>query len=107
MRFMTEFHRNEKLAKDINNTFITLSPKIESPQRIANFKSISMVGSMYKVLSNVLYNRLRKLIGSVISYSQSSFIQGIQILYGILIEIKVLDDAQRLKKRVIIIINQS
>jgi hypothetical protein len=31
MRFLVEFHRNGKLAKGINSTFIALIPKIDSP----------------------------------------------------------------------------
>jgi len=34
VRFLTEFHRNEKLSKGINSTFIALIPKVESPQSL-------------------------------------------------------------------------
>lgn len=48
MHFMMEFHHNEKLSRGINNTFIALIPKVKSSQRLADFRLISMVGSMYK-----------------------------------------------------------
>jgi len=32
MRFLMEFHRNGKLSKGINSTFISLIPKVDSPQ---------------------------------------------------------------------------
>jgi len=57
MRFITEFHRIRKLTKGINYTFIALIPKVVSPQRLNDFRSISLVGSMYKVLAKVLVNR--------------------------------------------------
>ena len=50
MRFVVEFHRNGKLTKGVNATFITLIPKIDSPQRLNDLCPISMVGCMYKVL---------------------------------------------------------
>lgn len=59
------FHRNGKLTKDINSTFITLIPKVESPQRLAKFRAISLVGCLHKNLSKVLANRLRKVVGNV------------------------------------------
>jgi len=48
---------------------------------------------MYKILSKVLANRLRSIMGSVISDSQSAFIKGRQILDGILVANEVVDDA--------------
>ncbi|GAU16975.1 hypothetical protein TSUD_37330 [Trifolium subterraneum] len=80
MRFISEFHRNGKLTKDLNSTFIALIPKIDSPQRLNDFRPISLVGSLYKILDKVLANRLRLVIGSVVSVSQTAFVKDMQIL---------------------------
>ncbi|MCI32106.1 cysteine-rich receptor-like protein kinase, partial [Trifolium medium] len=32
MRFISEFHRNGKLTRGLNSTFIALIPKVDSPQ---------------------------------------------------------------------------
>jgi len=69
MRFLVEFHRNGRLSKVINSTFIALIPKVDSPQHLNDFRPISLVGSMYKIPAKVLANRLRLVIGSVISDS--------------------------------------
>ena len=98
MRFISEFHRNGKLSKGLNGTFIALIPKVESPQRLNDFRPISMVGSLYKVLSKVLANRLRVVMSNVISETQSAFIHGRQILDGILIASELVEDARHLKK---------
>jgi hypothetical protein len=98
MRFMSEFHRNSKLTKGINSTFIALIPKIESPQRLNDFSPISLVWSLYKILAKVLANRLRLVIGSVISKSQMAFVKGRQILDGILIANEVVDEARKSRK---------
>jgi hypothetical protein len=37
MRFISEFHRNGKLTKGINNTFIALIPKVDSPLKLNDF----------------------------------------------------------------------
>jgi hypothetical protein len=97
MRFIMEFHRNGKLARGINTTFIALIPKVESPQKLSDFRPISLVGCLYKILVKVL-NRLHSVVGTVISETQSAFIKDIQILDGVLIANKVLDEARKLKK---------
>ena len=80
MRFLLEFHGNGRLSKGINSTFIALIPKVDSPQRLNEFRPISLVGSMYKILAKVLANRLRAVISSVKSDSLSAFIKGRYIL---------------------------
>ena len=99
MRFLVEFHRNGRLAKGLNNTFIALIPKVDSPQRLNDFRPISLVDSLYKILLKVLANRLRSMMGYVVSDSQSAFIKGRQILDGILVTNEVVDEARRHKDK--------
>ena len=102
MRFLGEFHRNGRLAKGINSTFIALIPKVANPHCLNDFCPISLVGSMYKILAKVLANRLRSVIGDVISESQSAFIKGRQILDGILVANEIVDKARKYKKELIL-----
>lgn len=37
MRFVLEFHRNGKLTKRVNATFIALIPKLDNPQQLNDF----------------------------------------------------------------------
>ena len=69
MQFKVEFHRNGKLSKGVNETFIALILKITSPQKLSDFRPISLVGCLYKVLAKVLANRLRNVISNVVSDS--------------------------------------
>jgi len=102
MRFLMEFHRNGKLTKGVNSTFIDLIPKVDSPQRLADFRPISLVGCMYKVLSKVLVNRLRSVLGYVVLDAQSTFARGKQILDGIIIANEVVDEAKRMKNELLL-----
>jgi len=101
MRFLVEFHRNGKLTKELNSTFIALIPKVNSPQRFNDFRPISPVGCMYKVLVKVLANRLRNVIGSVVLDTQSTFVKGKQILDGVLIANEVVDEAKSVNKELL------
>jgi len=60
------------------------------------------VGSLYKILAKVLVNRLRSVIGLVISDSQSVFIKGRQILDDILVANEVVDEARKLQKELLL-----
>ena len=51
LNFFGEFFRHGKLTKGLNSTFIALIPKVESPQRVADFRPISLVSCVYKILS--------------------------------------------------------
>jgi hypothetical protein len=102
MRFVREFHRNGKLTKGINSTFIALIPKVECPQTLNDYRPISLVGSLYKILAKLLANRLRQVIGTVISDTQSAFVKNRQILDGILIANEVVDEARKTKKELLL-----
>jgi hypothetical protein len=53
---------------------------------------------MYKILSKILGNRLRRVISSLISEEQSTFVHNRQILDGALIANDVVYDVIRRKK---------
>jgi len=57
---------------------------------------------MYKVLAKVLANRLRHVVSSVVSDSQSAFIKGKQILDGILVANEAVDEARRMNKELLL-----
>ena len=45
-----------------------------------DFCSISLVGGMYKIISKVLANRLRRVVHGLILDSQNTFVKGRQTL---------------------------
>ncbi|XP_028115979.1 uncharacterized protein LOC114313761 [Camellia sinensis] len=52
VQVMKEFHLNEKLAKGVNSSFISLIPK-DCSIGLTNFRPISLVSSVYKILAKV------------------------------------------------------
>ena len=86
-----EFHIHGTFQRSLNSTFFLLIPKKEGTEDLRYFRSISLVGSVYKLLAKVLANRLKLVMGEVISDSQQAFVHGRQILDVVLIANEVLD----------------
>ena len=57
-----EFFQRCKFEKSLNATFIALIPKRNDASNIRDFRPISLVGSVYKILAKVLANRLRMVL---------------------------------------------
>ena len=51
-----EFYQHSKFEKSLNATFIALILKKNDASNIRDFKLISLVGSVYKILAKVLAN---------------------------------------------------
>ena len=77
--------------RSLNSTFLLLIPKKERAEDLRDFRPISLVGSVYKLLAKVLVNRLKLVMGEVISDSQQAFVHGRQILDAVLIANEALD----------------
>lgn len=74
------FFQEANFTKSLNATFIALIPKKREAIEIKDFKPISLLGSVYKIIAKVLAERLKLVIGNLISDNQNAFIRGRQIV---------------------------
>ncbi|GJR04359.1 RNA-directed DNA polymerase, eukaryota, partial [Tanacetum coccineum] len=65
-----------------NSSFIALIPKVVDAKFVTDFRPISLIGSVYKVVTKVLARRLAMVISDLISNTQSAFVANRQILDG-------------------------
>lgn len=70
----------DKWCKSLSTTFITLIPKKKEAVDLKNFRSISLVGCIYKLLAKTLAIRLKEALVNVISDSQHAFLPRRQMI---------------------------
>ena len=62
-----DFFRAKSLLKDVNATFLVLIPKVSGAYFMDLFRPISLCNSFYKIISNVLANRIIKILPIIIA----------------------------------------
>ncbi|XP_031111997.1 uncharacterized protein LOC116015970 [Ipomoea triloba] len=85
------------LEQGMNDTLITLIPKIENPTNASHFRHISLCNVIYKIITKTLTNRIKPILQKLIGPEQSSFVPGRQILDNILVYQEMLH-SMRLKQ---------
>ena len=76
MQVINYFHEMGSFEQSLNATFLALIPKKSDAIEVKDFKPISLVGGIYKILAKILANRLRLVLPNIISPSQNAFVQG-------------------------------
>ena len=95
MGLFKEFYEHKKFVRNLNTTFLVLIPKMGDVEDLKDFRPINLVGDLYKILAKVLANRIKRVIGKVISPAQNDFVEGIQILDVALITNEGVDSSLR------------
>ncbi|KAM0908155.1 hypothetical protein ACQ4PT_015643 [Festuca glaucescens] len=68
------FFLTGSMPEGVNDTAIVLIPKTEQPETLKDFRPISLCSVLYKVIAKCLINRLRPILGDIISINQSAFV---------------------------------
>ncbi|RLN35951.1 hypothetical protein C2845_PM03G26230 [Panicum miliaceum] len=76
VRAVQEFFRTGDMPQGVNDTAIVLIPKSLHPEKLSEFRPISLCNVIYKVVSKCLVNRMRPLLQDLISPNQSAFVPG-------------------------------
>lgn len=66
-------------------------PKKKGAKELKDFRPISLIGSVYKILPKVLTKRFNKVIDKLVDYEQMGFVKGRQIMDGMLIANEAVD----------------
>jgi ribonuclease HI/exonuclease III len=73
-----------KIGGSTNSTFLALIPKETNPASFDRFRPISLCNASYKIIAKLLANRIKPLLGKLISESQGGFVKGRHILDNVI-----------------------
>nr|GEY48812.1 hypothetical protein [Tanacetum cinerariifolium] len=80
-----EFFDSGKLLKEVNATLVALVPKVDTPNKISDFRPIACCNVLYKCISKILTNKMKNGLCKVVSINQRAFILGRHIQDNILL----------------------
>ena len=83
---------------EMNETHIDLIPKTKNPQKITEYRPISLCNVTYRILAKVLANRLKKVLPNVISESQTTSIPGRLITDNVLVAFETMHHINQRRK---------
>ena len=79
-----------------NDTAIVMVPKVNSPEKITQFRPTSLCNAVYKVISKMIATRLKIILSDTISPTQSACVPAIMITHNILVAYECL---HKIKKK--------
>nr|GEY21172.1 RNA-directed DNA polymerase, eukaryota, reverse transcriptase zinc-binding domain protein [Tanacetum cinerariifolium] len=79
---LKEFFASSTFLLEYNSSFIALIPKIHDVKVIKDYRPISLIESLCKIITKILANRLRFVISGLISDVQPAFVFNRQIHDG-------------------------
>ena len=84
-----EFFSSGKLLSQLNATNLVLIPKITNASKMSDFRPISCLNTIYKVISRLLAGRLKSILELVISHSQTAFMPGRLLTENVLLATEI------------------
>ncbi|WMV25208.1 hypothetical protein MTR67_018593, partial [Solanum verrucosum] len=92
------FHQNGIFEKSFNATFLALIPKKPGAEELKDFRPISLIGGVYKIISKLITERLKTVMGKLVDVHQMAFLKERQIMDAALIANELVDS--RVKQKI-------
>jgi hypothetical protein len=90
LAFKAMFNSGET-SEQINKGIITLIPKTGDHPRLGNWRPITLLGSLYKILAKTLAKRLQIHLPNIVRPNQTGFVEGRSILDNTFLAQEALD----------------
>jgi len=90
---------NQKVWPAINSTLFTLIPKNDNLVDAKGFRPISLCNVIYKIIAALIAKRLNPLLDSLIFAEKIGFVEGRQILDGLVVTQEVIHSLNMKKQK--------
>ena len=74
VKYVLDFLNLVIIPLHFNETHIVLIPKVKEPQRLTDFRPISLCNVVYKIASKSISNRLKQILPQLVCENQSAFV---------------------------------
>eukprot|EP00253_Pinus_taeda_P023191 PITA_23191 len=93
-----EFRNMRWMYPGLNATFMALIPKSEESNSPDKYRPIALCNIIYKIVSKVVALRLKPMLPFIISPEQSGYVEGRQIMDGIILTHEIIHSLKQTKK---------
>jgi hypothetical protein len=100
----TEILNSGAASAYINKGTITLIPKTGDRTKLSNWRPITLLGSVYKILSKLLASRIHSAFTHVVRPNQTGFVPGRSILDNIFLAQEALGWAEESEQDLVLIL---
>jgi len=98
-RFVLDFFESGILPQSTNDALLVLIPKVLKPEKITQFRPISLCNVLFKVITKMMVIRLKSVISKLIGPAQASFIPGRLSIDNIVVVQEAVHSMRRKKGR--------
>lgn len=102
MHTILNFHHKSFFEKSFNATFIALIPKKPGAVELKDFRPLSLIGGVYKIISKLITEILKIVIRKLVDGHQMAFLKGRQIMDAALLANEMVDSRVKQKKPAIL-----
>lgn len=75
-KFVMDFFSSGSFPQETNDALVVLIAKVLKPEKITQFRPISLCNVLFKTITKVMVGRLKGVINKLIDHAQTSFIPG-------------------------------